>query len=354
MAYHCLLSMRVRCLIAEGREIVLGSESVKEGSYYHSARRWARGLFGEGDAEGEERMLVDVVRRQWPDPAKPYRRARIQLRHVHQLHPRHAHPSPWIKGADIEPRIQGSDHCPFWIDFNVEIQAAGKTIRVDDVMKHDREPPRVISQYWVEHFWKQKLLSSFFGHGKGSTKQSVGVAAAAADGVDEPPPEAIPEASPKDSDSLKKRKVLHDAGQTTAEAAGGSDYQDDGDHLDADYRFAVELSKQQDPSTSTPLKDISTSSSACSSSAAWSTLLAPLQPPLCTVHREPAQGFTVNKAGPNKGKKFFVCARPVGLCYDKGRVERIRAEVDHKWKCDYFKWASDARKEAGSSKGDVA
>ncbi|KZP08019.1 hypothetical protein FIBSPDRAFT_762041, partial [Athelia psychrophila] len=109
---------------------------------------------------------------------------------------------------------------------------------------------------------------------------------------------------------------------------------------DADYRFALDLSKRQDPPTSTPLKHISKSSS--SSSAAWSILLAPLQPPLCTLHREPTQRFTVNKAGPNKGNKGSVCARPVDPGYDKGRAERMRAEVCHKWKCGYFKWASDA------------
>ncbi|KZP14518.1 DNase I-like protein [Athelia psychrophila] len=430
MAYHRLLSMRVRRLIAEGREVVLvgdinvcvaaedhcdgGLESVKEGFYDHSARRWARGLFGEGDVEGEERMLVDVVRRQWPDRKAMFtcwntkisaRASNYGTRIDYIL----VTPAllPWIKGADIEPRIQGSDHCPVWADFKDEIQVAGQTVRLDDVMKHEKEPPRVASRYWEEYSGKQKLLSSFFGNGKGSAKQSAGaspmdldVAATggptssqASAALSSTPSPSIaststlsqaskpPSSQPPSQQSLKKRKELHDsehlsvsknsgkqpkkpkAGQTklssffgspqtTAEPTAGSDRQDDGDHLDADYRFALEVSKQQDPPTSMPLKDISKTSS--SSSAAWSTLLAPLQPPLCTVHREPAQGFTVNKAGPNKGKKFFVCARPVGPGYDKGKAEIMRAEVDHKWKCGYFKWASDARKEAGSSKGDAS
>ncbi|KZP06431.1 DNase I-like protein [Athelia psychrophila] len=374
MAYHRLLSTRVRRLIAEGREVVLVGDinvcvaaSVKEGFYDHSARRWTRGLFGEDDVEGDERMLVDVVKRQRPDRKAMSISARAS-NYGARIDYILVTPAllPWINGTDIEPRIQGSDHCPVWVDFKDEIQVAGKTVRLDD-------------RYWEEYSGKQKLLSSFFGNGKGSAKQSVGVAAAG-DGVDKPPPAAIPEASPIDLDvaategptsspasaalfstpppptaststssqaSMKNRKVLHDEGQlgvsknsgkqpqkpkagqtklssfsgspkTTAEHAGGSDCQDDGDRLDADYHFALEVS------------------------APWSILLAPLQPPLCTIHREPAQGFTVNRAGPNKGKKVFVCARPVGPGYDKGRAERMRAEVDHKWKCDYFKWASDA------------
>ena len=36
---------------------------------------------------------------------------------------------------------------------------------------------------------------------------------------------------------------------------------------------------------------------------------------------------------------------PVGPGYDKGRSERPREQVDHHWRCDFFKWSSDVRKE---------
>jgi AP endonuclease-2 len=80
-------------------------------------------------------------------------------------------------------------------------------------------------------------------------------------------------------------------------------------------------------------------------SASWSTLFAPIPPPLCGVHREPAKMFRVNKPGPNKGKTFYLCARPVGPGYDRGRNERLREEVDHRYKCNFFMWASDAKRE---------
>ncbi|KAI9464803.1 DNase I-like protein [Russula earlei] len=79
--------------------------------------------------------------------------------------------------------------------------------------------------------------------------------------------------------------------------------------------------------------------------ASWSMLFAPIQPPLCTVHREPTKEFRVNKPGPNRGKTFFLCARPVGPGYDKGRSERLREEVNHEYKCNFFMWSSDARRE---------
>lgn len=46
-----------------------------------------------------------------------------------------------------------------------------------------------------------------------------------------------------------------------------------------------------------------------SSKAAWSKLLAPVEPPKCAVHDEPAKLYTVSKSGPNKGKTFFLCSR---------------------------------------------
>ncbi|KZP08014.1 DNase I-like protein, partial [Athelia psychrophila] len=408
MAYNSLLSTRVRRLIAEGREVMSvgdinvyvaaedhcdgGLESVKGGFYDHAARRWARGLFGEGDAEEEERMLVDVIRMQQPDRKAMYtcwitkisaRASNYGTRIDYIL----VTPAllPWVKGANIESRIQGSDRCPVWVDFKDEIQVVGKTVRLDDVMKHDKEPPRVTSQYWDECFGKQKLLSSFFGHGKGSTKQSVGVAAAG-DGVDESPLSAIPEASPMDLDvAATESPTSSQASSTltstppppTASTSTSSQEvskppssqppsqllsvsENSGNQLQNLKAGQTKLSSFfESPLTTTEPAggggdcqddDISKSSS----SDAWPTLLAPLQPPLCTLHREPAEGFTVKKAGPNKGKKFSICARPVGPGYHKGGAERMRAKVDHSWKCGYFKWASDAQKEAGSSQGDVA
>ncbi|PPQ72764.1 hypothetical protein CVT26_003146 [Gymnopilus dilepis] len=124
--------------------------------------------------------------------------------------------------------------------------------------------------------------------------------------------------------------------------------------LDADYQFALMLSQSSDdfplsqPSGKGKEKDGQLKES---KRQAWSNLLAPTQAPKCTVHQEPAKEFTVNKPGPNKGKRFFICSRPVGPGYDKGRSERLREHVDPQWKCDFFKWSSDVRKEMARNGG---
>ncbi|KAG1841234.1 Endonuclease/exonuclease/phosphatase [Suillus subalutaceus] len=123
------------------------------------------------------------------------------------------------------------------------------------------------------------------------------------------------------------------------------DVTDHRDYIESDYQLALELSAS--PENSLPQGLLASAMpSASQSKAAWSQLMAPVQPPICLVHGEPAKEHTVNKPGPNKGKTFFLCSRPVGPGYDKGKSERLREEVDHRYRCNFFKWTSDVRREA--------
>ncbi|KAI0046514.1 DNase I-like protein [Auriscalpium vulgare] len=125
------------------------------------------------------------------------------------------------------------------------------------------------------------------------------------------------------------------------------------EQLDADFRLAQELSfSQESTSPSQSESVLSQSKDPTQSKKAWSTLFAPVPPPKCAVHGEPAKEFRVNKPGPNKGKVFYVCSRPVGPGYDKGRSERLREEVDPQYKCDFFKWASEVKREALRAHGE--
>ncbi|KAG2136393.1 Endonuclease/exonuclease/phosphatase [Suillus clintonianus] len=121
-----------------------------------------------------------------------------------------------------------------------------------------------------------------------------------------------------------------------------SDVADYPNYIDSDYQLALDLSA----SLENPLLQASATPSASQSKAAWSQLMTPVRPPNCLVHDEPAKEYTVNKPGPNKGKFFFLCSRPVGPGYDKGKSERLREEVDHRYRCNFFKWTSDVRREA--------
>ncbi|KAG2136066.1 Endonuclease/exonuclease/phosphatase [Suillus bovinus] len=133
--------------------------------------------------------------------------------------------------------------------------------------------------------------------------------------------------------------------QPCSQEISSGDIADHRDYIDSDHQLALELSAVFENPLSQGLL-ASATPSASQSKAAWSQLMAPIQPPNCHVHGEPAKEHTVNKPGSNKGKTFFLCSRPVGPGYDKGKSERLREEVDHRYRCKFFKWSSDVRREA--------
>ncbi|KAL3852714.1 hypothetical protein ACJMK2_016332 [Sinanodonta woodiana] len=66
---------------------------------------------------------------------------------------------------------------------------------------------------------------------------------------------------------------------------------------------------------------------------AWKKILkGPPQPPLCKGHKEPCVLRVVKKAGPNKGRQFFTCARPEG---QKNNPEA---------RCDCFLWVDKMKR----------
>lgn len=296
---------------------------------------------------------------------------------------------PWVKGADIQPLVKGSDHCPVYLDLHDEIvDADGRVVRLQDVLgsKHgsisDKETPRLASKFWDEYSGKQMLLENFFGKtNTSSTITSLSLspppvhvnkhpeskvpvpeeAKAFHDfsnsgsilsiQITSPPPSTPTPPPPSTStpqstlSSTAKRKLTAEtlnrstsskkqkqkkepekkAGQTklstffnkpknpspspnspannaqTADIPGNTEVD-----LEADYNLAVLLSSQESGSSKHSETDTADTADA---KQAWSNILAPVQPPKCLMHGEPAKEFTVNKPGPNKGKKFFICAR---------------------------------------------
>jgi AP endonuclease-2 len=255
---------------------------------------------------------------------------------------------PWIKAADIQPEIKGSDHCPVFIDLHDQIvDASGVNLSLKDAMhfRQGTEPPRLAARFWDEYSGKQRLLDTFFGKKKADPTPV----------VPNPVPSLVPKPSPASEDvqdqhslpstsqdssasgaTLKRKSSTYTATTTTsfkkpkkdsapakiqktgqaslaafftkplASSSKSKPPIDDSDMLDADYRLALSLSQEQESTLPPPR---ASSSSNDGSKKAWTTLLAPIQPPKCIVHGEPTKEFTVNKPGPNKGKNFFICAR---------------------------------------------
>ena len=83
------------------------------------------------------------------------------------------------------------------------------------------------------------------------------------------------------------------------------------DQEDEDYKLALQLSQEYSSQSSiaSPSNGSGNGKQKEKAKDAWTSLLAPTQPPTCRAHNEPAKEYTVNKPGPNKGKKFFICSR---------------------------------------------
>ena len=367
---------------------------------------------------------------------------------------------PWIKAADIQPSIKGSDHCPVFVDLHDEIITdAGENLVLRELMHMGtdgakREPPRLAVKYWPEFQGKQMLMSNFFNK-RGAEAPPPQAPTAPPNGMPleiasdalntQTQPISVEEQStpkapqlttssssqtiepssqssmspPSTQTSLKlsqesSHESLKRSRTGTSTAAGGSkpkklkagqsklssffakpnttatpmapanasvpsdrdgslsleiiDLCEDSEQMDmqssssillpsvtSEIRPPIRLPEKKGNSSITPSQSREKSENGKTGSAAsssWSALFVPKPPPpLCTVHQEPSKEFRVNKPGPNKGKAFYLCARPVGPGYDKGRSERLREEVNHQYKCNFFMWASDAKRAAAASSG---
>ncbi|KAI9885673.1 MAG: hypothetical protein M1823_002542 [Watsoniomyces obsoletus] len=69
------------------------------------------------------------------------------------------------------------------------------------------------------------------------------------------------------------------------------------------------------------------------SKESWSRIFTKPPPPKCEGHNEPCLSLTTKRAGINRGRAFWMCARPIGPSGAK--------ESGTKWRCATFIWGSD-------------
>ncbi|RHZ56701.1 hypothetical protein Glove_397g7 [Diversispora epigaea] len=68
----------------------------------------------------------------------------------------------------------------------------------------------------------------------------------------------------------------------------------------------------------------------------WNALFAPRLIPKCKVHNEPCKEYKVNKPGPNQGRRFYLCSRPIGNTKED--------------QCDFFEWVKGTNKNTSTLK----
>ncbi|CAE6426067.1 unnamed protein product [Rhizoctonia solani] len=315
---------------------------------------------------------------------------------------------PWFKHGDIQSDIRGSDHCPVFIDLHDEITSPdGQVLQLLDFLDtasgsgQQRDPPPISTKFWNEFSGKQKLLSTFFAK-KSTQSTSEPPTAASEHNFQEIESESgiqKDESSSAEPGSICSTQVSaltirqKEGGQSTGVdgrkrkvTSSSLETSDFGFKKSKKLQITSKANKQRKLSnfftnssqlegltkkTSSPPIEItdsededqisksaselvlsgsslvpsSQSKDATSTKHAWCQLMQPIKPPKCTVHDAPTKEFIVNKPGPNKGKKFFICSMPIGPGYDSGKSTRLREEVNPRYRCNYFKWASDVKRE---------
>lgn len=478
--FNALVDRRVRNLIKEGRQvIVVGDLNIcasdldtaepderaqKQGLEQftdHPPRAWLK------EFTGPNGPMVDTTRAQHPDRKGMFTCWNTKI---------NARPSnygtrldyilvtrgllPWIKDADIQRDVPGSDHCPVYLDLHDSIEIPGRgTVHLWNEMNPGKkrgdpipEPPAFACKFYDEFSGKQKLLSSFFGRGAGSSQPQSRSPSASAPGPSpfpqpvastskalstsiSPPPQTISVSSKPSTDEVKKAKVQDPEGtkrkkgkspevemeKCVPEKKKGQQSLSSfflpppsfvGDSSSSKKRKKSSTPATTPSSVSSPTEtkrkkakvtpepqprshssprpspssassfnkhqcpddddmiivdDASPPSSAAASSAlrdqdlesatqaaaaevnaqaasVWSNVFAPKAVPLCEGHKEPTKMWTVNKPGINKGRKFYLCARPVGPGYDKGQA---KINVNPEFRCDHFEWATKVLRPAG-------
>jgi AP endonuclease-2 len=78
----------------------------------------------------------------------------------------------------------------------------------------------------------------------------------------------------------------------------------------------------------------------------WASIFTKKVPPLCDVHGLACIELVTKKPGPNVGRGFWICSKPVGPGYDNGKskaqldsliVTGQKWEINPEYRCNFFK-----------------
>lgn len=153
------------------------------------------------------------------------------------------------------------------------------------------------------------------------------------------PPSASPKTSidltepdePRSQPKVTESAIAPDSPQPGTQQSG--EHQEEEDSIQEFTESATQASPSKTPEQSAAKR--------VGASLAWGAIFSPAPAPLCRNHSEPCRAWTVNKPGPNHGRKFWLCARPVGPGYEKSG--RAKGDVNPEYRCNFFVWDSDLR-----------
>ncbi|XP_038604227.1 DNA-(apurinic or apyrimidinic site) endonuclease 2 [Tachyglossus aculeatus] len=226
------------------------------------------------------------------------------------------------------PEVEGSDHCPVEAVLKSTLMAAPKC-------------PPFCTKYLPEFAGKQQKLSQFLVKldRRGGTHSSLPDSQGSAEATEDTAPLGRQEkrnSAEKPKVAVKKNRTSSSKGQGTLlrffkpgdnrgeEEVNPSEKM--GPHQAVQAQQAV-ISVSQAPEHAQHEVETAPAEPKEGQAAFWKSVFkGPPPPPHCKGHSEPCVMRTVKKAGPNYGRQFYVCARPVGHATNPAA------------RCDFFLW----------------
>ncbi|CAO1633367.1 unnamed protein product [Sympodiomycopsis kandeliae] len=124
----------------------------------------------------------------------------------------------WVKSADIQNTVPGSDHCPVYVDFYDEREINGKVVKFKELLSNASQSPPLAASRWEE--FNTKSLKSFFSKSAASTSE---IGSGPESRIWQPPPR--PNAAPSSSATPKPTPTLSEAKTPSKTTLQGSQTQ---------------------------------------------------------------------------------------------------------------------------------
>ncbi|CAG8434975.1 7714_t:CDS:2 [Ambispora gerdemannii] len=285
----------------------------------------------------------------------------------------------WIKLCDIQPHIMGSDHCPVIVELFEEIKVGELTIKLLGEMERlatnkRTETPDLCARFLPQFSGNQLTLQNYFQrttdlNNKLENPKDLNISldsagrekAISSSPLSSPRKFVVNKSGPSkkskfsNSSNMTKSKKQQDNGQRTLasffKSASSSSEDSVLPYVETDQKIgtdpnteiqnpselyeatvidAVTSEKQDTTATNTEREESSRTLTQNSQvQSQWMALFTPPPIPKCIVHGEKCKEYRVNKSGPNHGRKFYMCSRPVGTSPED--------------RCNFFEWAKTGK-----------
>lgn len=224
----------------------------------------------------------------------------------------------WFKDCRHLQDWMGSDHCPVLAELHAVNPATECPLvdsigylHVDGVRQGDRpqRPPKIASRYW-SHFQKNKLLNYFV-------------------------PPTFERARDGSAEPLVQKQLTSKRHSSNTEDSKSFSEK-------APPKTEASHALPEQPLPSTPRLSLNEQET----KNAWRTMFTAPPPPKC-YHGEPSKLLVVTKAGPNKGRQFYMCNRNIGPSETASTAQEVSLIAkDRKrsrppvgeFQCNFFQW----------------